>query len=93
MKEAMGLKRCEYCTKFVYEGEGELMAGKLYHISYCLPKATALIKFANEEMELKQAPKKANLPIDPIINEILKTEEAYIRGKEKRRRRRCSREG
>lgn len=85
VKQAMGLKRCDYCTKFCYDGEGQLLEGKLYHVSYCLPKATALIKFANEEIELKQAPKKTSAPIDPIINEIIKTEEAYIRGKPTKR--------
>jgi hypothetical protein len=84
-KEAMGLKRCDYCTKFCYDGEGELLGGKLYHVSYCLAKATALLKFAAEETEVKQQPpKKTSQAIDPIINEILKTEEAYIRGEEEK---------
>ncbi len=80
MKEAMGLQKCEYCTKFCYVGEGEMRDGKMYHIAYCLDQAKALSKSANAEADAKQQQsKKASTPIDPIINEILKTEEAYIK--------------
>lgn len=78
IKNALGLQKCQYCTKFCYDGEGEEYEGKLYHTDSCLEKASALIKSANEEAAAKMHPKKNRTPADPVINEILKTEEAYL---------------
>ena len=78
IKEALGLVKCCYCSKHCYDGDGEQYEGKMYHTQFCLAKAMVLIKFANAEMELKHQPKKVSTPIDPIVNEILKTEETYL---------------